>query len=61
MRYEASLLDWERNEGVALVLERLQFRDGRTVIGVVRQHWALEDAGWAAGPVESVWTGADGP
>ncbi|MFB5083408.1 ABC transporter permease [Symbiobacterium thermophilum] len=61
VRYEASLLDWERNEGVALVLERLQFRDGRTVIGVVRQHWALEDAGWAAGPVESVWTGADGP
>ncbi len=61
VRYDALLLDWARNEGTALVLERLQFRDGRIVSGVVQQRWAREDGEWVVGPVESVWRGAAGP
>nr|WP_245302526.1 ABC transporter permease subunit [Symbiobacterium terraclitae] len=53
--YDAMLLNWERNAGVALVLERLEFSDGRAVSGVVRQSWTQEDGVWAVGPVESVW------
>lgn len=60
VRYDALLLEWDRNEGTALVLERLQFRDGRIVSGVVQQRWAQEEGGWAVGPAESVWRGPAG-
>jgi len=60
VRYEAMLLDWWRNEGTALVLERLQFSDGRIVSGVVQQRWAQEDGEWVAGPVASLWNGMAG-
>lgn len=55
VRYDAMLLNWDRNSGTALVLERLQFGDGRIVSGVVQQTWAQEDGLWAAGSVESAW------